>query len=212
MSDPQPFLFEPGEEAKRYAPATERNRDAIVAVLERVLPKTGNILEIASGTGEHAVAFARAFPGLAWQPSDPDPAALASIDAWRAEAGLPNLNAPVQIDAAEQRWDVTHADAILCINMIHISPWVASLGLFAGAARILGPSGILVLYGPYLRAGIATAPSNIDFNASLRERNPEWGLRSVEAVMEQAAKQKLAFIELIEMPANNLMLIFRKTG
>ncbi len=210
MNDPQPFLFETEGEAKRYAPATERNRDAIIAVLARVLPKTGKILEIASGTGEHAVAFARAFPGLAWQPSDPDPAARASIDAWRAEVALPNLTAAVEINAVEQMWGVAHAEAILCINMIHISPWAAALGLFAGAARILDPGGILVLYGPYFRADIATAPSNIAFNASLRERDPEWGLRSVEAVVEQAAKHKLVISELIEMPANNLTLSFRK--
>lgn len=212
MSDPQPFLFEPEGETKRYAPATERNRNAIIAVLERVLPNSGTVLEIASGTGEHVVAFARAFPSVVWQPSDPDPSALASIEAWRAEVALPNLNAAVHIDAAADTWSVAKADAILCINMIHISPWIAAMGLFAGAARTLDTGGILLLYGPYLRAGIETAPSNMAFNRSLRERNPEWGLRSVETVVAQAAKQALALEDITEMPANNLTLIFRKTG
>jgi tRNA G26 N,N-dimethylase Trm1 len=212
MSDPQPFLFEPEGEAKRYAPATERNRDAIIAVLERVLPNSGTVLEIASGTGEHVVAFARAFPSVVWQPSDPDPSALASIEAWRAEAALPNLSAAVHIDAAADTWCVAKADAILCINMIHISPWIAALGLFAGAARTLDTGGILLLYGPYLRAGIDTAPSNMAFDRSLRERNPEWGLRSVETVVAHAAKQALALEDITEMPANNLTLIFQKTG
>lgn len=212
MSDPQPFLFEPEGEAKRHAPATERNRNAIIAVLERVLPNSGTVLEIASGTGEHVVAFARAFPSVVWQPSDPDPSALTSIEAWRAEAALPNLNAAAHIDAAADTWSVAKADAILCINMIHISPWVAALGLFAGAARTLDLGGILLLYGPYLRTGIETAPSNMAFDRSLRERNPDWGLRSVETVVAHAAKQALALEDITEMPANNLTLIFRKTG
>ena len=212
MSDPQPFLFEPEGETKRYAPATERNRNAIIAVLERVLPNSGTVLEIASGTGEHVVAFARAFPSVVWQPSDPDPSALASIEAWRAEVALPNLNAAVHIDAAADTWCVAKAAAILCINMIHISPWISAMGLFAGAARTLDTGGILLLYGPYLRAGIETAPSNMAFNRSLRERNPEWGLRSVETVVAHAAKEALALEDITEMPANNLTLIFRKTG
>jgi SAM-dependent methyltransferase len=204
----KPFVFDATGEAKRFAPATLRNRDAIAAVLRDILPASGLVLEVASGTGEHAVHFARAFPGLTFQPSDPDPAGLASITAWAAEANLPNLLPPIRLDASAAEWPVSDAAAILCINMIHISPWVATLGLLRNAAAILPQGAPLYLYGPYRREGIPTAPSNEEFEASLKSRNPEWGLRHVEEVA--AAATGLALKQIIEMPANNLSLIFRK--
>ncbi|KAB2857890.1 MAG: DUF938 domain-containing protein [Sphingopyxis terrae] len=201
-----------GEGDKRHAPATLRNRDAIAAVLGDWLPASGTVLEVASGSGEHAVHFAAAFPKLGWQPSDPDPAALASITAWSAEAGLSNIAAPLHLDASAPDWPLGHADALLCINMVHISPWAATLGLFAGAARLLGPGAPLILYGPYIEAAVATTDSNLAFDASLRSRNPAWGLREVEAVVDAAARHGFRFTERRTMPANNLMLLFRKGG
>ena len=202
---------EGGSEDKRHAPATLRNRDAIAAVLADWLPVTGKILEIASGSGEHIVHFAPAFPRLDWQPSDPDPAGLASIAAYRAEAGLGNIAPPLALDAATSEWPVGRADAILCINMVHISPWEATLGLFAGAARLQGPGAPLVLYGPYIEPGVAAADSNLAFDASLRGRNPAWGLRDIDDVKAVAADAGFAFAERRAMPANNLMLLFRRT-
>jgi hypothetical protein len=207
VTSPQPFVFDGTGDLKRHAPATERNRDAIVEVLRAVLPPAGLILEVASGTGEHAVHFARAFPALIWQPSDSDPAGLASIAAWREEAALPNLLAPVALDAAAN-WPIKTADAVVCINMVHISPWAATVGLFAGAAAILATGAPLYLYGPYHRQGVATAPSNSDFDASLRARNPEWGLRSVDDVAAVGKRNGLHLSSLIEMSANNLSLVF----
>jgi SAM-dependent methyltransferase len=188
-----------------------RNAEPIAEILRAVLPERGLVLEIASGTGEHALHFARAFPGLTWQPSDPDPVALASIGAWREAAGAANLLAPVQLDAAAEDWPVAAADAILCINMVHISPWSATGGLISGAGRLLPSGAPLVLYGPYRRAGVATAPSNEAFDASLRSRNREWGLRELEAVEAEAKGHGLRFDRLWEMPANNLTLVFRHT-
>jgi SAM-dependent methyltransferase len=208
MVKPTPFVFESTGEAKRYAPATERNRDAIVDVLKDILPPQGLVLEIASGTGEHIVHFAQQFPNLTWQPSDPDPAALASIAAWSAEAACANLNPPMHIDASAD-WNVDHADAIICINMVHISPWHATLGLMQNAARVLAKGAALYLYGPYLQSGLPTAPSNAHFDESLKSRNPEWGLRSVEAVAVEADIVGLRMTDVIQMPANNLSLIFR---
>jgi hypothetical protein len=195
---------------KRHAPATERNRDAIAAVLREVLPESGTVLEIASGSGEHAVYFAELFPDWLWQPTDPDPDALESIGAWRAEAGMHNLLEPIWLDASAKRWTVSAADAILCINMAHISPWGATVGLMRGAGRALSAGDPLILYGPYRRAGMATAPSNQAFDQSLKARNPAWGLRDLEAVQAEAAGQGLGFERLYEMPANNLTLVFRK--
>ena len=208
-----PEPWEPGSgpvaAGKRHAPATERNRDAILAILRNELPSCGLVLEVASGSGEHAVHFAAALPHLDWQPSDPDPAALASIAAWRVEAGLPNLRPPVRLDAAAP-WPVESADAILCINMAHISPWAATLGLLSGAGKVLAPGGLLYLYGPYFRDGVETAPSNLAFDASLRARDPQWGLRRVEDVAAAASVEGLRFERLVEMPANNLSLLFRR--
>jgi hypothetical protein len=194
---------------KRNAPAAERNREPIAAVLREVLPDFGNMLEIASGTGEHAVYFAGLFPSWIWQPTDPDPDALASIAAWRAEAGTPNLLDPVWLDVSAYPWSVGAADAILCINMVHISPWAATEGLMLGAGRLLAPGQPLILYGPYRRCGVPTAPSNSAFDESLRARNPEWGLRDLEAVEAEAARRGLRLERVAEMPANNLTLVFR---
>ena len=194
---------------KRYAAATERNREPIREVLARELPAAGDVLEIASGSGEHAVAFARAFPGLSWQPTDPDPTALASIEAWRADAELPNLRAALQLDASAPAWPVPHAAAILCINMIHISPWEATLGLLDGAARILPTGGLLFTYGPYLIDGV-TAPSNLAFDQSLRSRDARWGVRELRTLEAAAAEHGLALHATIALPANNHALVFRR--
>lgn len=200
----------PQDGDKRHAPATARNRDAILDVLRPILPASGTVLEVASGSGEHMLHFAQAFPALNWQPSDPDSAARRSIAAWSAEAGLPNVAPPVLIDASAPDWPVDRAAAILCINMVHISPWAATLGLLAGAARLLSPGGLLYLYGPYVQAGVETAPSNLAFDRSLRDRNPDWGLRTVEAMAEAMQAQGLSLVETIAMPANNLSLIARR--
>ena len=195
---------------KQHAPATARNREPIREVLARHLPAAGLVLEIASGTGEHAVHMAAAFPALRWQPSDASPDALASIEAWRREAGLPNLLAPVALDVAAP-WPVSAADAIVCINMVHIAPWEAALALFAGAARALPPGGVLYLYGPY-RFGGATAPSNEDFDRSLRGRDPRWGVRDVRDLEAAAGAQGLALGNIVAMPANNHSLVFARRG
>ncbi|PEQ12789.1 SAM-dependent methyltransferase [Novosphingobium sp. PC22D] len=198
------------EDARRHAPATERNREPIAAVLREVLPASGLVLEIASGTGEHALHFARAFPGLEWQPSDPSPDALASIAAWREDAALGNLLGPLELDAAAPPWPVPRADAVVCINMIHISPWEATLGLMRGAGAVLPQGGPLALYGPYRRGDRLLEPSNAAFDEDLRRRDPRWGLREVDAVVESARTQGLAFDRLVDMPANNCMLLFTK--
>ena len=195
----------------RNAPATARNRDLILAVLRRVLPAHGTVLEIASGTGEHAVHFATALPDLIWQPTDPDPDALRSIAAWRKAAGAPNLLPPLELDVTAQAWLLPCADAVVCINMIHISPWRSARGLMAGAQRVLPAGGVLFLYGPYTEGGRHTAPSNEAFDASLRARNPEWGVRDLDAVRELAARHDLDFVERVAMPANNLSVVFRRT-
>jgi hypothetical protein len=200
-----------GSDDKRHAPATLRNRDAIAAVLVEWLPATGTVLEVASGSGEHVVHFAAAFPTLGWQPSDPDPAGLVSIAAWCADAGLANIAPPLALDASVGGWPIDRADAILCINMVHISPWDATLGLLAGAARLLRTGAPLILYGPYVELNVPTADSNIAFDASLRARDPAWGLRNIDGVKAAAADAGLTFMERRAMPANNLMLLFRRT-
>ena len=190
---------------RRYAPATERNREPIAAVLADVLPGAGLVLEVASGTGEHCAAFAERFPGLTWQPSDPDGDALASIADWCAD--LPNVLPPLRIDATAPDWPVARAEAVLCINMVHISPWAATLGLLAQSARLLPPCGPLILYGPYRRHGVETAPSNEQFELWLKEKSPEYGLRFVEDVT--AAAKGFTLERIVEMPANNLILVYR---
>ena len=195
---------------KKHAPATVRNREAILAVLCEELPDSGTVLEIAAGSGEHAVFFAQNLPSLDWQPSDPAAEALNSIAAYRDEAGLPNLKAPLKIDATLKDWAVSQAAAIVCSNMIHISPWVATKGLFAGAARVLsGVRAPLILYGPYFEQGVEPAPSNLQFDESLRARDPSWGIRDVEKLDTLAAKHGLARAARHAMPANNLTLVYR---
>ncbi len=205
-----PLQSNDASSAKRHAPATERNRKPIAAMLREALPKQGLVLEIASGTGEHAVHFARQFPNIVWQPSDPDPEALSSIEAWRQEAGDANLLQPFQLDVSAEAWPLGRADAIVCINMVHISPWAAAEGLMRGAGQVLGSGGLLYLYGPYRQAGVETAPSNKAFDLSLKSRNPEWGLRYLEDVAAEAALHGLALEKVVPMPANNLSVLFRK--
>ena len=198
------------ERVKQSAPATERNREPIVEVLRQLLPDRGLALEIASGTGEHIMHFAGLFPKLLWQPSDAEPAALRSIQAWRDEAGLFNLLPPVSLDVRAAQWPVTEADAILCINMVHISPWSATAGLMRGAALLLPAGSPLYLYGPYLQDDVETAPSNLAFDSDLRARNPEGGIRRLEAVVAEAQGRGFALDRVVPMPANNLSVIFRK--
>ncbi|AKM07338.1 DUF938 domain-containing protein [Pelagerythrobacter marensis] len=193
---------------KRRAPATARNSAPIAAVLHNELPASGTVLEIASGSGEHALFFSDRFPDLTWQPSDPDPDALASIAAWRDEQGPANLRPPLQLDASAPDWSVKRADALLCINMIHISAWEASVGLFRGGSSVLARGAPLILYGPYLEDDIETAPSNLAFDRSLKERNPAWGLRNVSQIDGVAADWGFERTGRHEMPANNLMLIY----
>jgi SAM-dependent methyltransferase len=196
---------------RRSAPHVARNAGPIAEALRGVLPAAGLVLEVASGTGEHIVHFAGEFPKLLWQPSDPDAAALRSIDAWRAEAGLFNLLPAVPLDARAADWPVARADAILCINMVHISPWAATAGLMRGASRLLGPGAPLYLYGAYLQTEMETAPSNIAFDASLKARDPQWGLRNLEDVVVEAQNHGLRLEAVMPMPANNLSVVFRKS-
>lgn len=196
-----------GKGTRRQAPAAARNVAPIGDVLADWLPPSGLVLEIASGTGEHALAFARRFPDLDWQPSDPDPEALASIDAWEVD-GPDNLAPPLALDACEADWRIGHADAILCINMVHISRWECSLGLLDGAARLLGEGAPLILYGPWLEADVEPAPSNLAFDLDLKARDPRWGLRLVEDFAAEAALRGFVLAGRRAMPANNIMLRF----
>ena len=200
-------------DARQYAPATQRNREPIFEILSRVLVQKSNILEIASGTGEHAVYFASRLKSYRWIPSDTNPTSWESIVAWKQAEAVANLEQPLSIDVTQANWQQQVAelniDAIVNINMIHIAPWQACLGLMR-AGQILPPGGILYLYGPYKRNGKHTAPSNANFDRSLRDRNPEWGVRDLEAVVEAAAAQNLKLQQTIEMPANNLSVIFSR--
>jgi SAM-dependent methyltransferase len=193
---------------KQSSPATERNREPICEVLAKHLPEQGLVLEIASGAGEHAVHMARAFPKLEWQPTDVDPDALASIAAWSAEAALPNLRQALVLDVM-QPWPVAQADAIVCINMVHIAPWEAAVALLAGAGRVLPPRGLLYMYGPYRFNGV-TAPSNEEFERSLQARDPRWGVRDIRQLTVAATGAGLALEHVVGMPANNHSLIFRR--
>ena len=205
-----PQAARPGD-ARAFSPASQRNRQPILEVLARVLPGSGLVLEVASGSGEHALWFAQHLRPLAWQPSDPDPACRRSIAAHAAGVHCPTLKPPLDLDATAAIWPIERADAVVCINMVHIAPWAATEGLMAGAARCLAPGGVLYLYGPYRRGGEHTAPSNAAFDETLRARNPAWGLREVEAVAESAQAQGLSLGETVEMPANNLSLILTRT-
>jgi len=197
---------------RRSAPAALRNREPIAEVLLECLPGEGLVLEVASGSGEHIVHFAERFPNLEWQPSDVHPAALASIAGWREEAGLANVRAPLILDGSSNDWPIDRADAVLSINMVHISPWASALGLIDGAARLLAPGAPLILYGPWLADQIPTAPSNVDFDENLKARDPEWGLRRVEEFSSAAAEGGFMLQTMRVMPANNLMLLLRATS
>jgi cyclopropane fatty-acyl-phospholipid synthase-like methyltransferase len=192
-----------------HAPAAARNRAPILDVLREELPAEGLVLEIASGTGEHAAHFAANLPGLVFQPTDRDERALKSVAAWAAASGLKNLRAPLALDVTKTPWPITRADAIVCINMIHISPWESTESLFATAAMTLPAGAPLLLYGPYKRGGAHTAPSNEEFDASLRATNPAWGVRDLETVVACARKNGFSQPRIVEMPANNLTLVFR---
>ena len=193
-----------------HFPATRRNRDPISAILADVLPASGLVLEVASGSGEHIVHFSRLFPALTWQPSDPDPENLASIRAW-AEAQRPaNLLPPLPIDASDERLPLEGADAVICINMIHIAPWEAARGLMRNAARLLPAQGALYLYGPFMIDGLHTAPSNEAFDRQLRFQNEAWGVRDLQEVTAEARRHGLRPAGSFEMPANNLSVVFRK--
>ncbi len=197
---------------KRFAAATERNREAILEVLREALPKTGTVLEIASGTGQHAVYFARHLPRLTWQPSDVSPEALQSIAAWLTEADLPNTLAPAVVDVRESEWPVEAPAAIVCINMIHITPWSSTVGLFEGASVHLAPGAPLLTYGPYRVHGEHTAPSNAAFDARLRSDNPRWGVRDIDELTALGAERGLSLERTVQMPANNLTLVWRRHG
>jgi SAM-dependent methyltransferase len=195
----------------RTSPATARNRQPILEVLRARLPARARVLEVASGAGEHAVFLASALPGVSWQPTDRDAEALGSIAAWRGAAGPANLAAPIRLDAADlASWPGGPFEAVVCINMVHISPWAATQGLMAGAGRVLTPGGRLFLYGPYLEAEVATAPSNLAFDQSLKSRDPAWGLRDLAQVSALAAENGLRFAKRIAMPANNLIVVFER--
>ena len=193
---------------RETAPSAERNKQPILEVLQRVLPASGLVLEIGSGTGQHVAHFAGALPGLTFQPSEMDTARHASIRAWTQ--GLANVRAPLAFDVSRLPWPVTAADAMVCINVIHISPWEATLALMQGAGALLPPGGVLVTYGPYRREGRHTAPSNEAFDADLRSRDPSWGIRDLEAVEEVARTHGLTLEEVAAMPANNFTLVFRR--
>jgi hypothetical protein len=197
-------------DARLHAPAAGRNREPILAVLRTHLPSRGLVLEVASGSGEHIVHFATAFPGLDFQPSDPDPQARASIDAWSTAAGLQNMRPAIALDAAAEIWPISTADAVMCINMIHIAPWDAAVGLMRGAAALLRADCMLYLYGPFRRDGAHTAPSNAAFDRSLRMQDPSWGVRDLEAVTALARSHGFAEPVVEAMPTNNLSLVFRK--
>jgi SAM-dependent methyltransferase len=195
----------------RASPSTARNRGPILEVLGPRLADGARVLEVASGAGEHAMFIAGALPTVHWQPSDPDPDALASIAAWRGAAGLANLAAPIRLDAADgASWPQGPFEAVVCINMVHISPWRASEGLMAGAGRVLAPGGRLFLYGPYIEADVPTAPSNLAFDASLKSRDPAWGLRDLAEIKALAQANGLGFVERIAMPANNLIVVLER--
>lgn len=191
-------------------PATSRNRDAILDVLRGVLPPAGLVLEIASGSGEHIVHFANALPGLTFQPSDPEDAARLSIAAWTMETGLTNIRPPLAIDVRREPWPIARADAMLCINMIHISPWEATQALMRNAGRILAKGAPLYLYGPYRQTDVVTASSNDAFDADLKSRNPAWGLRQLDDVAALAREAGFSGPEVTPMPANNLSVVFRR--
>ncbi|VTU15311.1 Methyltransferase domain protein [Variovorax sp. PBL-H6] len=197
-------------DARETAPSPERNKQPILEVLARALPPRGLVLEIGSGTGQHVAHFAKALPALTFQPSEMDVERHASIEAWVAAGNLSNVKPPLAIDVMKHPWPVSAADAVVCINVIHISPWEATLALMAGAARILPAGGVLVTYGPYMRGAAHTSQSNEAFDANLRARNPLWGVRDIDKVAHVAGNEGLALEEAVPMPANNFTLVWRK--
>jgi SAM-dependent methyltransferase len=206
------FFGEALDDGRRFVSAAERNREPILAVLRRTLPATGLVLEIGSGTGQHVAHFAREMPQLAWQPSDFDATAFGSIAAWVAHCGVGNVRAPVVLDVRGASWPVARADAVVCINVIHVAPWDVAAALLDGAARVLPAGGMLFLYGPYRRFGRHTAPSNEAFDAQLRASDPSWGVRDLETLTEHAAAVGLDPAEVVEMPANNFSVVFRRNA
>lgn len=200
----------PTPDRRQFSPSAARNRDPILAVLQRVLPDAGLVLELGSGTGEHAVHFARHLPALRWQPSDADPAAMPSITDWVAYGALTNVLSPLCFDLAAGPWPVAAADAIVAINVLHYSPWESTPALFAGAAAVLPAGGVVYCYGPYRRAGVHTAPSNADFDDWLRSVDPRFAVRDLEALEAEAQRCGLRLDEVIDMPANNFSLVFRR--
>lgn len=196
-------------DARRFSPSTARNREPILNVLRDVLPQNARVLEIASGSGEHAVYMACAMPAITWQPSDPEDEARASIDAWIAHEGLANVASPLAIDVRNPNWSVDGPfDAVVAINMIHYSPWESTSALFAGASHLLRKGGIVFLYGPYKRDGKHTAPSNEVFEVWLKERDPSFGVRDLRDIEREAGRHGFSLQKAMEMPANNLSLIF----
>jgi hypothetical protein len=198
------------QRAARSAPAAERNREPILLALRDYLPPSAFVLEIASGTGEHAVWFSSALPEVIWQPTDRDQEALTSIAAWRDVAGPPNLLPPLRLDASADTWPVTQADAVVAINMVHVAPWMTTKGVIAGAARVLTQGGLLFLYGPFREGGVHTAASNAAFDSDLRARDPSWGIRDLDEITALAGQHGLLGPERIAMPANNLSAVFRR--
>ncbi|MBA4764642.1 DUF938 domain-containing protein [Qipengyuania huizhouensis] len=195
---------------KRTSPSAARNSAPIADVLAKELPETGLVLEVASGTGEHAVFMAARFPALQWQPTDRDPAALESIASWVRQTGYANLAAPLELDAKEGNWPVVRADALLCINMVHISPWAATQGLFERASQVLTTGAPLILYGPSFENGKEAVPSNLAFDTSLRSRDPAWGIRYVSEMDDLAEHTGFVRTARHHMPANNLTLVYRR--
>jgi SAM-dependent methyltransferase len=195
-----------------FTASAERNKGPILAVLERTLPLTGLVLEIGSGTGQHVAHFARALPELTWQPSDLDAAFRESVRSWVRWENLSNVRPPVELDVCRFPWPVTHVDAVLCINMIHVAPWAATEALLTGAKDVLIRGGVLFLYGPYRRTGRHTAVSNEAFDVQLRATDPDWGVRDLEAVIKLADTVGFEFVEVVDMPANNFSVVLKQTG
>lgn len=198
-------------DGKWFIPSAERNKGPILDVLARVLPTRGVVLEVASGTGQHVIHFAKALPGLTWQPSDPDPELRESIAQRLGEEKLANVNPPIELDVTRLPWPLQTADAVVCINLIHVAPWSATLALLEGTKALLPAQHVLFLYGPYRRHGQHTSKSNEQFDSDLHAQNPEWGLRDLEAVSETAASSGFVLAEIVEMPANNFSLVFKRT-
>lgn len=206
------MAMSPPTDERQHSPAAQRNADPILRLLQRHLPERGHVLEIASGTGQHAVHFAGAFPGVTWQPSDVEPSALASIRAWRASDGPANLQPPCELDVTAAEWPITAADAIVCVNLLHIAPWSVTEALMRGAAGLLPLGGRLLIYGPFRVDGQHTAESNARFDADLRARDPSWGIRDIDVVAETGRAQGMRHLETVAMPANNRILVFERAG